>query len=129
MQAGQVGTFATIPVGTVPVGVAVMPRLGLALVGNSESDNLSLLDVTQTNPPLQAVSGCNGSPCSGQLGVTIDQDSALAAIANSSSNNVTFDRISSGPLSSQPDDTIPVERFPPPWPLIRSLARRLRAWA
>ncbi|MGC2420226.1 MAG: hypothetical protein WA405_01090 [Candidatus Acidiferrales bacterium] len=112
VQAGQVGTFATIPVGTVPVGVAVMPRLGLALVGNSESDNLSLLDVTQTNPPLQAVSGCNGSPCSGQLGVTIDQDSGLAAIANSSSNNVTFERISSGPLSAQPSDTIPVDLFP-----------------
>jgi YVTN family beta-propeller protein len=112
VQAGQVGTFATISVGTEPVGVAVMPRLGLALVGNSASANLSLLDVTQTNPPLQGVSGCNGSPCTGQLGVTIDQDSGLAAIANSSSNNVTFEQLSTGPLSAQPNDTIAVDLFP-----------------
>jgi DNA-binding beta-propeller fold protein YncE len=112
VQAGQVGTFATISVGSEPVGVAVMPRLGLALVGNSESANLSLLDVTQTNPALQGVSGCNGSPCTGQLGVTIDQDSGLAAIANSSSNNVTFEQLSTGPLSALPSDTIAVDLFP-----------------
>jgi len=112
VQAGQVGTFATIPVGTEPVGVAVLPRLGLALVGNSESANLSLLDVTQTNPPLQAVSGCNGSPCTGQLGVTIDQDNGLAAIANSTSNNVTLEQISTGPLGATPEDTAPVDPFP-----------------
>jgi YVTN family beta-propeller protein len=112
VQAGQVGTFATISVGTEPVGVAVMPRLGLALVGNSESANLSLVDVTQANPALQGVSGCNGSPCTGQLGVTIDQDSGLAAIANGTSNNVTFEQLSTGPLSAQPSDTIAVDLFP-----------------
>jgi len=112
VQAGQVGTFATIPVGTEPVGVAVLPRLGLALVGNNQSANLSLLDVTQTNPALQAVSGCNGSPCTGQLGVTIDQDNGLAAIANSTSNNVTLEQISTGPLGATPEDTAPVDPFP-----------------
>ncbi len=112
VQAGQVGTFATIPVGTIPIGVAVLPRLGLALVGNSGSSNLSLVDVTQTNSALQAVSGCNGSGCQGQLGVTIDQDTALAAIANSTSNNVSFVQISTGPLAVAPTGTIGVDLFP-----------------
>ncbi len=112
VQAGQVGTFATIPVGTIPIGVAVLPRLGLALVGNSGSSNLSLVDVTQTNSALQAASGCNGSGCQGQLGVTIDQDTALAAIANSTSNNVTFAQISTGPLAVAPTGTIGVDLFP-----------------
>jgi len=112
VQAGQVGTFATISVGTIPIGVAVLPRLGLALVGNSGSGNLSLVDVTQTNSALQAASGCNGSGCAGQLGVTIDQDTGLAAIANSTSNNVTFAQISTGPLAVAASGTIGVDLFP-----------------
>ncbi len=48
----------------------------------------------------------------GQLGVTIDQDSALGAIANSGSNNVTFGQISTGPLSFQPDTSTDVDTFP-----------------
>ncbi len=59
VQAGAVGPIATIPVGAEPIGVAVIPRLGVALVGNSGSNNLSLLDVTQTSPPVQSVSECN----------------------------------------------------------------------
>jgi YVTN family beta-propeller protein len=122
VQAGRVGTIPfcvtvsdcvpAIPVGTIPIGVAVLPRLGLALVGNSGSGNLSLVDVTETNLPLQAASGCNGSGCAGQLGVTIDQDNGLAAIANSTSNNVTFAQISTGPLAVSPTGTISVDLFP-----------------
>jgi len=61
---------------------------------------------------LQAASGCNGSGCQGQLGVAIDQDTALAAIANSTSNNVTFAQISTGPLGVAPTGTIGVDLFP-----------------
>jgi DNA-binding beta-propeller fold protein YncE len=88
LPAGTIGLVGQpIPVGTDPLGVAVLPRLGLALVANNGSNNVSLIDVTQTNAPL-TVSGCTtGGICSGQMGVAIDQDTAVGVITNSTSNN------------------------------------------
>jgi DNA-binding beta-propeller fold protein YncE len=88
LPAGTVGLVGQpIPVGSDPLGVAVLPRLGLALVANNGSNNVSLVDVTETNAPL-TVSGCAaGGVCSGQMGVAINQDTAAGVVTNSSSSN------------------------------------------
>ncbi len=88
VPAGVVGTIGQpISVGSAPLGVAVLPRLGLALVANNSSSNISLVDVTQTFPA-QTVSGCpNAGTCTGQSGVAIDQDTGVGVVANSTSFN------------------------------------------
>jgi hypothetical protein len=88
VPAGAVGTTGQpISVGSMPLGVAVLPRLGLALVANNSSNNISLVDVTRTFPA-QTVPGCStGATCTGQSGVAIDQDAAVGVVANSTSNN------------------------------------------
>jgi DNA-binding beta-propeller fold protein YncE len=88
--AGAVGTVgAPLSVGTNPLGVAVLPRLGLALVANNGSNNATLVDVTQTYVP-QTVSICTGGgSCAGPTGVAINPDTASAIITNAGILNDT----------------------------------------
>ncbi len=88
--AGAVGAIgAPLPVGSNPQGVAVIPRLGFALVANNGSTNASLIDLTQASVP-QTVAPCDtGGSCSGPTAVAINQDTAQAVLTNAGILNDT----------------------------------------
>jgi DNA-binding beta-propeller fold protein YncE len=71
-------------VGTTPEGVAVIPRLGLAVVANNGSNDATVVDVTgQPGAAVPArVDICANSSCSGSTGVAVNQDSAVAAVTS-----------------------------------------------
>jgi hypothetical protein len=96
--------LATVNVGTGPVGVDVIPRLGYAVVANNGDASASVLQYggnpftakqlafTSTN----CNTGSGSSPvttnlCTGisPIGVTIDQDRAMALVANAGGNSLT----------------------------------------
>jgi DNA-binding beta-propeller fold protein YncE len=76
-------------VGTNPLGVAVLPRLGLALVANNGSNNATLVDVTQTYAPQTTPICSAGGSCTGPTGVAINPDTANAVITNAGILNDT----------------------------------------
>jgi len=109
--AGTVGTSPfglPIGVGTNPQGIAILPRLGLALVANNASNTASVVDITQTNPTYK-ISLC--SFCSGPLGVSMDQDagdvsSGFAALTSINSNSpLTVGVLSYVPIQTPPPTT------------------------
>ncbi|MGH9689579.1 MAG: hypothetical protein ACRD4C_00480 [Candidatus Acidiferrales bacterium] len=88
--AGTVGTIgAPISVGTDPLGVAVLPRLGFAVVANNGSNNVSLVDLTQTYVPQTLGTCSSGGSCTGPTGVAINQDTAAAVVTNTGILNDT----------------------------------------
>jgi YVTN family beta-propeller protein len=91
VPAGSVGTIGSpISVGTTPEGVAVLPRLGLAIVANNGSNNASVVDETGVNVP-ETVAICATIGCTGPTGVAVDQDTGIAFITdtNAKSGNIT----------------------------------------
>jgi DNA-binding beta-propeller fold protein YncE len=88
--AGAVGTIGSpLSVGANPLGVAVIPRLGFALVANNGSNNASLIDLTEASVP-QTVSPCGtGGFCTGPTAVAINQDTAQAVVTNAGILNDT----------------------------------------
>jgi YVTN family beta-propeller protein len=77
--------FAT---GAIPYGVAVLARTGQAVVANNGSNTLTVLDEKGLNNVFNApvnLSLCAG--CTLPLGVTVDQDSGLAAVTNTIANS------------------------------------------
>jgi YVTN family beta-propeller protein len=89
-QAGAVGTVgAPISVGTTPLGVAVIPRLGFAVVANNEGNNVSLVDLTQTYGPQTLETCSTGGSCTGPTGVAVNQDTAQAVVTNTGILNDT----------------------------------------
>jgi YVTN family beta-propeller protein len=94
---GPVGVIgAPVPVGTTPEGVAVLPRLGIAVVANNGSNSITAIDLTTTPTvlPLPETPLC-GESCSNPTSVAFDQDSATAAVTNTNSGNL----FSTGSLS------------------------------
>jgi DNA-binding beta-propeller fold protein YncE len=90
VAAGAVGTIgAPLSVGTNPLGVAVLPRLGLALVANNGSNNASLVDETQAYPPQTAPICAGGGTCTGPTAVAINGDTTNAVITNAGILNDT----------------------------------------
>jgi DNA-binding beta-propeller fold protein YncE len=88
--AGAVGTIgAPLSVGTSPLGVAVLPRLGLALVANNGSNNASLVDVTQAYVPQTSSICAGGGSCTGPTAVAINPDTAGAIVTNAGILNDT----------------------------------------
>jgi hypothetical protein len=84
--AGAIQAAGPITVGTTPAGVAEIPRLGLALVANSGSNDLSLIDVTQTSAPVGlCASGCGAGP----TGVALNPDSASGVVVNTNITSPT----------------------------------------
>ena len=78
---------APLSVGTTPIGVATIPRLGRAIVTNSGSNDVSIIDeINQL--VLATIPTCNS--CLGPTGVAINQDTAQAVVANTLSNNITI---------------------------------------
>ncbi len=106
---GSVATYGTVlntvTVGTNPIGIDTIPRLHYAVVGNygdSPTGTASIIDIS--NPEAMAIvpivttsSSSTTTTTTSQtvpvglapLGVTIDQDHALALVANSGSNTLT----------------------------------------
>ncbi len=89
------GTGSIVPVGTNPIGVAVIPRLGVAVVANNGGNGTasivdeSKLSVTQTV-----------STGSGPIGAAADEATGEVAIANSVANTVTVVNAVTGGASS-----------------------------
>ena len=77
---------SSVSVGTTPQGIAVIPRLGKAIVANHGSNNFTVVDVTGASPS-QTVP-C--SPCLGPNGVASNQDSGTAAVTGNLSNSLTL---------------------------------------
>jgi DNA-binding beta-propeller fold protein YncE len=79
---GNVGIIGTpVLVGTTPEGVAVLPRLGLAVVANNGSNDASVVDVTGEQVPV-TVAICATSGCTSSTGAAVNQDTGTAAITS-----------------------------------------------
>jgi len=91
---GQV--IGSASVGKGPMGVAVIPRLGYAVVANNVDNTASIIDISTPTSP-QVLSFTSGTTTSSSVavgiapsGVDIDQDHAYALIANSGSSTVSL---------------------------------------
>jgi DNA-binding beta-propeller fold protein YncE len=87
---GPVGVIGSpVPVGTSPEGVAVIPRLGIAVVANNGSNDITAIDLTTTPSavPIPAVPLC-GQSCVNPTGVAFNQDTATAVVTNTNSGNL-----------------------------------------
>ena len=107
--AGAIGVVGSaITVGTAPDGVAVIPRMGLALAANSGSDDATLVDVTQTYGPVNLCGATPGCAGTAPTGVAINQDSATGVITDAnvtsptSAGGVAFVRISAATSTTPP---------------------------
>jgi len=81
---GVLATGGTVSTGTTPEGVAVNPRLGIAVVANNGSNNVTVLDET-TSVALPAVALC-GASCLDATGVAMDNDSDTAVVTSTNAN-------------------------------------------
>jgi len=88
------GTGQTVAVGSNPMGVAVIPRLHLAVVANNGSGNASVVDELGGSVKMTVTTGA------GSVGAAADQDTAEVAIANSQANTVTVLNAVTGGYSS-----------------------------
>ena len=89
--AGGIGLIpGAITVGTVPEGVAVISRLGKALVVNNGSTDASVVDLTQTVTPLPA-SLCSSTTCPGlgPISAAINPDSGLGVVTDTNPGSAT----------------------------------------
>jgi DNA-binding beta-propeller fold protein YncE len=96
------GTGRTVSVGNNPVGVAVFPRLHLAVVANSGSPNASVVDELSQTVILSPATA------SGSIGVSADQDTGEAAVANSLASTVSIINVTTGGSSSTSTGLSPV---------------------
>jgi hypothetical protein len=92
--------LATVKVGKNPIGVDVIPRLGYAVVANYADSSASIVKyggspftASQLSfPSVSCVSGVSTTNvCTGlsPIGVAIDQDRALALVANNGGNSIS----------------------------------------
>jgi len=82
LSLGNVGVIGSpVLVGTTPEGVAVLPRLGLAVVANNGSNDASVVDVTGVQIPV-TVDICGTSGCSAPTGAAVNQDTAEAIVTD-----------------------------------------------
>jgi DNA-binding beta-propeller fold protein YncE len=84
-----------LPVGTTPSDVAINPATGMAVVANTGSNDVTLIDLTATPPAIVAASICTAgvgaiAPCptSGPKTVAIDSVRNLAVVTNTASKTV-----------------------------------------
>lgn len=92
------GTGQSVSVGSVPLGVAVIPRLHEAIVANNGSNNASIVDELGAS-----VLNTIGTD-SGSTGVAADQDTGQAVVANSVANTATvIDTVGGGTTSISTD--------------------------
>jgi DNA-binding beta-propeller fold protein YncE len=89
------GLSSAVTVGTSPQGVAIIPRVGKAVVANNGSNNFTVVDETGA-APAQTIS-CN--TCLGPNGVASNQDTGTAAITANQSNSLISVSVTSSPPS------------------------------
>jgi DNA-binding beta-propeller fold protein YncE len=77
----------TVAVGAAPQGIAITPRLGLAVVANNGGNDVSIVDLTQ-NPPVEKVADVPTGTA--PIGVAINEATGAAIVANSTSNTVSL---------------------------------------
>ncbi len=80
------GSGATVTVGTSPIGVAVLPRLGVAVVANNGAGTASIVNY-QNQTPVVTQTVATGS---GPIGAAADDATGEVAVANSVTNTVTI---------------------------------------
>ncbi|HSC45731.1 MAG TPA: hypothetical protein VLC94_07855 [Candidatus Acidoferrum sp.] len=102
---------STIATGTGPLGVAVSPRFGLAVVANNTAGTASVLDLTKGTQKVAAVTvGANPT------GVAIDEGTGTALITNTGTNTVSELNLAllfaSTPATSLTATTIGVDQNP-----------------
>jgi len=83
---GPVGVFGTVSTGGTPEGVGIDPRLGIALVANNGSDNVTVIDEINAFAP-GPINLC-GSSCTGPTGVAVNPDTSTAVVTNTNSNTL-----------------------------------------
>jgi DNA-binding beta-propeller fold protein YncE len=89
------GSGHAVPVGTNPIGVAVLPRLHVAVVANNGgSGTASIVDEEQLTVTTTVTTG------SGSMGAAADEATGEVAIANSLANTVSIVNAVSGGASS-----------------------------
>jgi len=94
--------LGTVPVGKNPIGIGVIPRMHLAVVannGDTPNGTASIIDIGNPESPAivswSVTSGTTTTTANtvtvglAPLGVTIDQDRALALVSNSGSNTLS----------------------------------------
>src|SRR5579862_778943 len=82
LSLGNVGAIGSpVLVGTTPEGVAVLSRLGLAVVANNGSNNASVVDLTGEQVPV-TVDVCGSSGCSSPTGAAVDPDTGQALVTS-----------------------------------------------
>jgi hypothetical protein len=94
--------LGTVTVGKNPIGIGVIPRLGYAVVANSgdtPNGTASIIDISKPDTPAivswSVTSGTTTTTANtvtvglSPLGVTIDQDRALALVTNNGSNTLS----------------------------------------
>ena len=80
--------LSTFPTGNAPLAVDVIPRLGYAVVTNKTDGTVTIINMSNPLSP----SAATGSPVTvgvSPIGVTIDQDRALALVANNGGNSLS----------------------------------------
>jgi DNA-binding beta-propeller fold protein YncE len=113
---GPVGplTYSPVQVGDSPEGVAVLPRLGIAIVANNGSNNATAIDETGTNTSL-TIPLC-GASCVGPVGVAVNPDTATAVVTNTNPSTPqvagTMSTIVLSPLASASSNTVIVDANP-----------------
>lgn len=93
----------TLGVGACPQGVAVIPRLGLGVIANTDSANATVVDYVNGNVTATVSTGLD------PVGVAIGPDTGEALVTNSTSNSLTAFSVSS---SSTTGGSIPVDQVP-----------------
>jgi DNA-binding beta-propeller fold protein YncE len=83
---------SAVMVGDNPQGVAVIPRLGRAVVTNLDSDNATLVPYFDLTTNMITASGTtvNVTTGNGPLGVAVNPNDAQAVVANSLANTVSL---------------------------------------
>jgi DNA-binding beta-propeller fold protein YncE len=105
------GVKSTIATGNDPLGVAVSPRFGLAVVANNTDGTASVLDLRTGTQKVAAVA-VGAQP----TGVAISEDTGAALIANTGANTVSEINLAllfgSSPATSLSATTIGVDTSP-----------------
>jgi DNA-binding beta-propeller fold protein YncE len=113
---GPVGqlSYSPVQVGSTPEGVAVLSRLGVAIVANYGSNNATAIDETGTVIP-STISLC-GASCVGPTGVAINPDTENAVVTNTNPGTPqlagTMSTIALSPLAASSSGTVTVDPDP-----------------
>lgn len=113
---GPVGplSYSPVQVGSTPAGVAVASRLGVAIVANNGSNNVTAIDETGNNTPLTV--GLCGSQCTAPVGIAVNPDTNAAVVTNTNPSATqqagTVSILSVTPAGASSAGTVQVDQDP-----------------